>query len=952
MAAPTYSGESDMATEDFFLNLSPLPSPRWSPPQPFLPSSNSMVMQYQGSNQSTDDPPQNQEHDDIVDLAPYLAGDSTLLQQQLRKNWSEASDWRPRGGGIMTMNNQGFEESNMGFYIPPSSPTYFPLSRPMPSVFLVSSEQGNISLALSYQHILEDKSGALHVINWEDGENIFALHVINLVSYLRNKFGDFDQITRASGVAPKVMESLVHNILEQENYDEREVTLRRINWLEQPDKDIVDQPVFEVVGVVQQLIQNRGGELDVILGGGVLTINGLERRDSQGLPTTPETVLNCQAKFSTRVWLGHGGQWVAEIRYTFNRFNIGSFTTVEDAISAYELVTRLSGWMDLTGIPGLSENTNRSKLQLQLPPIAQEEKPEVDFGNEAVGTGSERTGECVMVDQARLNSGCSRKRKTKEKNRGGERRNKKTNVVRITIPLEDITQTKGMHLKDAANHLGVTIAELMSSCQEYGIQIWSPRNEHKLIMQTLPDETPAVVDQEVIPQLTSHNVPSDQAFMATVDTNSVVEKEVPQTQFLPTAQQENLDAGFGNDGAEAIGMGGEETGEVVIEEAQLNFGCLKKQEKMKVNTPGGERGNNKTTGVRIAILKEDILRTKGMRLKDVANHLGGGRSALEHNLISCPNETPAVVDQEGIPQLNSNTLPFDQALVATVDTNTSVVVKDIPQPQFSLTDRQDNPDDFGKDEVEVVGMVGEGTRDDKIEEGQLNSECLGKGKRKEETSGGDKRNKKTNGVKIAISLDDILQAEGMLLEDAAKKFKVSRSTLKRVCRKYGILSWPPSKGNEHINQSHTKESPAVVDQEGVQQLNCDILPSHQALAVIVDTNSVVSVVDQEGVQQSNCEILPSDRALAANVDTNSVVLKARWVDDIIVKIRLPKPWKLAELEQQVKKRLKIDAGTYYIRYKDEENELITIFCDEDLEEYISNPRPLNTCSIEVFLVPK
>ncbi|XP_058200625.1 protein NLP7-like isoform X1 [Rhododendron vialii] len=342
-----------------------------------------------------------------------------------------------------------------------------------------------------------------------------------------------------------------------------------------------------------------------------------------------------------------------------------------------------------------------------------------------------------------------------------------------------------------------------------------------------------------------------------------------------------------------------------------------------------------------------------MRLKDAAKHLQGGRSTLEHNLISCPNETPTVVDQEGIPQLNSDTLPFDQALVATIDTNTSVVVKDIPQPQFSLTHRQDNPDDdFGKDEVEVVGMVGEGTRDGKMEEGQLNSECLGKGKRKEETSGGDKRNKKTNGVKIAISLDDILQAEGMLLEDAAKNFKVSQSTLKRVCRKYGILSWPPSKGNEHISQSHTKESPAVVDQEGVQQLNCDILPSHQALAVIVDTNSVVSVVDQEGVQQSNCEILPSDRALAANIDTNSVVLKARWVDDIIVKIRLPKPWKLAELEQQVKKRLKIDAGTYYIRYKDEENELITIFCDEDLEEYISNPRPLNTCSIEVFLVPK
>ncbi|XP_058200624.1 uncharacterized protein LOC131315532 [Rhododendron vialii] len=396
------SGESDMVTEDFRLILSPLASLRWSPlrltpspPRHFLPSSSSMVMQYQGSNQSMDDPPQNQEHDNMVDSALYLAGDSALLQQQqqLRQNWSEASDWRPRGG-VMTMNvlelqsnNQGFEESNMGFeeeseemscfYFPPSSPTYFPLYPPMPSVCFVSTNiQEDISLALSYQHILEDKSGALHVINGVERKNdIYQLLIDGFASYLRNKFGDLNQIARAPGVVPKGMESLVDNILEQDDYDEREVTLRRINCLEQQDKDMVDQPVFEVVGVVQQIIQNRGGELDVILGGGVLMINGLERRDCQGSPMTPETLRICQANVSVRVWQGHGGQWESEMRYRCNRLNIGSFTTVEDAISTYELVARLSGWMDVTDFPGLSENANRSKLLLQLPPSAQEEKP-------------------------------------------------------------------------------------------------------------------------------------------------------------------------------------------------------------------------------------------------------------------------------------------------------------------------------------------------------------------------------------------------------------------------------------------------------------------------------------------------------------------------------------------------------------------------------------------------
>ncbi|KAG5560357.1 hypothetical protein RHGRI_003606 [Rhododendron griersonianum] len=300
-----------------------------------------MVMQYQGSNQSMDDPPQNQEDDDIVDPAPYLAGDSALLQQQqqLRKNWSEASDWRPRGGGIMRMNNQGFEESNMGFeesmemttcfYFPPS-PTNFPLYLPMPSVFSVSSDQQeNISLALSYRHILEDKSGALHVL------------------YKENKFDDLHTMAMEAGVLPDDVDSLVYDILDAV-HNEREVTIRRINWLEQKDEDNVDQPVFEVMAVVQQLIQNRGGELDVILGGGVFTLNGLEVRDCQDLPTTPETLHICRAKLSFRVWLGHGGQWAAEGRYRYNSLNIGSFTTVEDAMSAYEVVIRLSGRADLT----------------------------------------------------------------------------------------------------------------------------------------------------------------------------------------------------------------------------------------------------------------------------------------------------------------------------------------------------------------------------------------------------------------------------------------------------------------------------------------------------------------------------------------------------------------------------------------------------------------------------
>ncbi|KAG5560356.1 hypothetical protein RHGRI_003605 [Rhododendron griersonianum] len=62
---------------------------------------------------------------------------------------------------------------------------------------------------------------------------------------------------------------------------------------------------------------------------------------------------------------------------------------------------------------------------------------------------------------------------------------------------------------------------------------------------------------------------------------------------------------------------------------------------------------------------------------------------------------------------------------------------------------------------------------------------------------------------------------------------------------------------------------------------------------------------------------------------------------------------MVELEQQVKKRLPLEAGTYYVKYKDEDDGLMTLIaCDEDLEDYISSSSQLGTPPIEVFLEPK
>ncbi|KAI8573355.1 hypothetical protein RHMOL_Rhmol01G0270500 [Rhododendron molle] len=658
---------------------------------------------------------------------------------------------------------------------PPSFPLYSPASLPPPSsssssplhsrttftlfhYFQNQQDEEFVDLALFVDYLIEDRGGELNVINGLEGG---ALNLVN---------GWED--------------SVLYELEGTENF-----VWMKVNELEHQHEDIVDQLVMEYVGVYHDVIGYRGGELYKISKGGVLTMNGVKYSLGQALSTTPEPSVVFQDKLAVRVWLGHHGQWVVDIRYGWNWLNLGTFKTAEGAPLAAESAKRLRGGKDLFDYPRPFLIENGSE-RLQLPPTAQEE-------NQDDGIGSEGTGDCAMANKAPFNSGCLEERKTREKNPAGERRNKKANGVRIAIPLDDILQTKGMCLKDAANHLKVSISKLKSSCRKHGIPRWPPRNEHKLIRQSLPKETPTVVDQMGIPQLTSHNVPSDQALMATIATNSVVEKEIPLTQFLPTTQQENLGAGFGNDEAEAIGMGGEETGEGVIEEAQLNSGG------------------------------------------------------------------------------------------------------------------------FGNDEAETIGVGIEGTWEAVMEEAQLNLGCSGKkGKRKLNIPGGVRGNKKTTGVRIAIPKEDILQTKGMRLIDAAKHLEVSKSTLKRVCREYDIYRWPPRKEQELIGQSCPNKSPAVVDQEQIPQLNLDTL-------------------------------LPSNQAPATS-DTYSVKVKVRCEEGTIM-FRLSCPWQKIELEQQVKKRLSFEAGTYNINYKDEDEELILINCDEDLEECISSSSAGGSRWIELLL---
>ncbi|GMP33711.1 hypothetical protein CsSME_00006911 [Camellia sinensis var. sinensis] len=161
----------------------------------------------------------------------------------------------------------------------------------------------------------------------------------------------------------------------------------------------------------------------------------------------------------------------------------------------------------------------------------------------------------------------------------------------------------------------------------------------------------------------------------------------------------------------------------------------------------------------------------------------------------------------------------------------------------------------------------------------------------------------------------------MSLDNAANSLHVSKSTLKRVCRGYGIEKWPPSK--------RTKFSwSQPFDEKQIQKLDYD-LSSNQAWDIVTLSK-------------------PHN---AATKDAEIVTIKAKYGNDVVIKFRLSLSSGLVELQQQVAQRLKLDPRTYHIKYKDEEDDLIVIACDADLLELRTISRTSGNTTIWLLLEP-
>ncbi|XAR66074.1 hypothetical protein NMG60_11012137 [Bertholletia excelsa] len=172
---------------------------------------------------------------------------------------------------------------------------------------------------------------------------------------------------------------------------------------------------------------------------------------------------------------------------------------------------------------------------------------------------------------------------------------------------------------------------------------------------------------------------------------------------------------------------------------------------------------------------------------------------------------------------------------------------------------------------------------------------------------------------IPITLENIQQQFGKKLKDAATSLNVSRST--------------DNVSNEDVPQDQVLpidlNSPYQLPQDQVLPIDLN-LPYQPPVATV--TSKMQNYIPLES--------------------TNKVNVKVKGGDKVAIRFQLSLASGIAGLKQQVEKRLSgIDFENNSFQYMDEENDWISMLCDEDLHYYLTSSTSSAKTSVTIYLKP-
>ncbi|XP_059653886.1 protein NLP3-like [Cornus florida] len=168
----------------------------------------------------------------------------------------------------------------------------------------------------------------------------------------------------------------------------------------------------------------------------------------------------------------------------------------------------------------------------------------------------------------------------------------------------------------------------------------------------------------------------------------------------------------------------------------------------------------------------------------------------------------------------------------------------------------------------------------------------------------------------SITYEELEKHFGKKIEDVAKIFRVSRSTFKRICREKKISRWPQGRGKKFKGFS-SRRNPT-----------CSELPAKKLVATDAYMTPLVRPPPE----------------------VRMMTIKATYGDDMI-KFQLPFSSRMVELEEEVSESLKLNVGTYKIKYLDDDGDRILITRDKDLQYCMSASNSLGMDTIKMFIEP-
>ncbi|GJU50633.1 NIN-like protein [Tanacetum coccineum] len=186
------------------------------------------------------------------------------------------------------------------------------------------------------------------------------------------------------------------------------------------------------------------------------------------------------------------------------------------------------------------------------------------------------------------------------------------------------------------------------------------------------------------------------------------------------------------------------------------------------------------------------------------------------------------------------------------------------------------------------------------------------------------KNRKRNRSESSISLEDIKKQFGKSIEDAAAILNVSRSTLKRICRNFGIPGWPFRQDNDGpggfvgTNDLYQETVKGNVLEDGL------LLGSR---AAVFRLKRIRTRLGTPNLPYGNG---PDERLGTTNISTHDG---------------------LEKLEEVVAARSRLRLGSFKLKYEDKEGDIIWVACDSDLMELGGDFRQSDSTVIKLLVSP-